>query len=336
MTLTPLTHNARTALISATFATLVVTLPPAGALAQNVNEYPNKPVSITIPFEGNGIDQDLRFFMQQMNMGGATGTFIFEIKAGAAGSIGTNYVAKARPDGYTLLASNTSFTITGGIYPDLPYDVTKDFAPVSLMMQKAYVLLTNAETPFRNVKDYLDYARAHPNELNFSTGGLGGSTHLPGAMLHYMTNTKVTFVHYTSASLRLLDLVAGRVQAAVGTFATTAPQVKAGKMRMLGVTTNRRISIAPDLPSISETVPGFDYSSWTGILAPAKTSPAIVNRLNQLWVSAMRAPASTKKLDTDGTIIVGSSPEEFQKFIVTDYTRWKKLAQDTGLKPESD
>ena len=99
MTLTPLTHNARTALISATFATLVVTLPPAGALAQNVNEYPNKPVSITIPFEGNGIDQDLRFFMQQMNMGGATGTFIFEIKAGAAGSIGTNYVAKARPDG---------------------------------------------------------------------------------------------------------------------------------------------------------------------------------------------------------------------------------------------
>lgn len=328
-----------TPVISALAALGVVTTlaaVPESVLAQGASDYPNKPVVIIVPFEGNGIRDDMRVFQQHMNMGGAIGNFVFESKAGASGSIGASYVARAKPDGYTLLATNTTFTIAPAINPELPYDPVKDLVPVTLLMQKAYLLLVNADTPFKTVKEYVDYARANPDKLNFSTGGLGGSTHLPGAMLHYMTGTKVTFVHYKSAAQRLIDLVGGRVQAAVGTYATTLPQVKAGKMRAIGVTTSRRVSNAPDLPSIGETVPGFEYSSWTGVLAPAKTPPAIVNRINQLWVDAIRAPASAKKLETEGTLIVANSPEEFGKFIAADFARWRKLAQDTGIKPGND
>ena len=193
---------------------LTTTLTVATAHAQS--DYPNKTVTIVIPTAGTGIENDVRFFIQSIETTNPGVHFIMEPRPGAASTIGSAYVAKAKPDGYTLLAPNTALTIASAVYPDLPYDVTKDFTPITLLMQKAYLLLVNANTPFKSVKEYLDFARANPNKLNFSTSGAGSSTHLPGAMLHYVTKTEVTFVHYKRSADRVLDLVTGRVDAAVG------------------------------------------------------------------------------------------------------------------------
>ncbi len=314
---------------------LTTTLTVATAHAQS--DYPNKTVTIVIPTAGTGIENDVRFFIQSIETTNPGVHFIMEPRPGAASTIGSAYVAKAKPDGYTLLAPNTALTIASAVYPDLPYDVTKDFTPITLLMQKAYLLLVNANTPFKSVKEYLDFARANPNKLNFSTSGAGSSTHLPGAMLHYVTKTEVTFVHYKRSADRVLDLVTGRVDAAVGTYATMLPNIKSGKVRPLAVTTSKRIASAPELPTIAEAgVPGFEYSSWTGLLGPAKMPPAIVDKLNRIWAASLKDPVVIKKLEADGTLPVGSSPAEFQKFIVADAARWKSLINDTGIKVQEE
>lgn len=307
------------------------------SLAQNAaDDYPSKPVSVTVPSEGNGIEGDLRPIFQIIQQ--ATGkTFIIEPRAGAAGTIGTNYVAKARPDGYFLLAPNTSFTISAAMFSELPYDAIKDFTPVTQLGKKAYLLLVSAATPYKTTREYLAYARAHPGEINFATAGPGGTIHLPGALLHSLSGTSVTFVHYKAASQRIVDLVAGRADVTVGTYATTLGNIRAGKLRALGVTTSRRIPVLPDVPTIEEQgVPGYEYTAWNGVLAPARTPQAIVTRLNTWLVQAIKDPMVSKKLEADGTIMVGSTTDEFRQYIATDIERWRKLVRDTGIKVGGD
>ena len=223
-----------------------------------------------------------------------------------------------------------------GPITSLTYDVTRDFSPISLLMQKAYLLVVHNSLPFRNVKEYLSYTRFNPDELNFATSGAGSSTHLPGALLHHMTKTKVTFIHYKKSSERVSDTLGGRTGALVGTYATLVTHFKSGRLRPLGVTTTRRISSAPDLPTIAETVPGFEYSSWTGMLAPAKTPPELVTKMNRIWTDSLKDPMVAKKLEADGTIIVASSPQDFQKFINADSAKWKSLIKATGIKVGDD
>ena len=294
-------------------------------------DYPNRPVVVVIPTEGAGIGEDVRVLTQSIERNNPGSSYVIDRRAGATHTIGATYVFRAKPDGYTLLAGNTSFTIAPAAYPDLPYDVAKDFSPVTLLTQKAYVLAVHHALPFKTVKEYIAYTRFNPADLNFSTSGQGSSTHLPGAMLHYMTKSKVTFVHYKRSSERITDLVAGRVGAAVGTYATLLGHFKSGRLRPLAVTTNRRISSAPELPTIGETVPGFEYSSWTGVLAPPRTSSGLVGQINKVWTGALNDPIVSKKLEADGTIVVASSPQDFQKFISDDSARWKRLMKETGI-----
>jgi tripartite-type tricarboxylate transporter receptor subunit TctC len=309
-------------------------LSPAQTLAQS--DYPNKPVTIVVPTEGTGIGEDVRFFIQSIERAHPGSSYLIERRAGAASTIGSAHVARSRPDGYTLLAPNTAFTIGPAVYPDLTYDVTRDFSPITLLMQKAYMLVVHNSLPFRNVKEYISYTRFNPGELNFATSGIGSSTHLPAALLHHMTKTKVTFVHYKKSSERVSDTLGGRTGALVGTYATLLAHFKSGRLRPLAVTTTRRISSAPDVPTIAETVPGFEYSSWTGMLAPGKTPPELVARMNKIWTDALKDPMVVKKLSTDGTIIVGNSPQEFQKFINADTAKWKSLIKATGIKVRED
>ena len=300
------------------------------------SDYPNKPVTIVVPTEGTGIGEDVRVFIQSIERTYPGTSYLIERRAGAASTIGTAFVAKSRPDGYTLLAPNTAFTIAPAVYSDLTYDVTRDFSPISLLMQKAYLLVVHNSLPFRNVKEYLSYTRFNPDELNFATSGAGSSTHLPGALLHHMTKTKVTFIHYKKSSERVSDTLGGRTGALVGTYATLVTHFKSGRLRPLGVTTTKRISSAPDLPTIAETVPGFEYSSWTGMLAPAKTAPELVTKMNRIWTESLKDPMVAKKLEADGTIIVASSPQDFQKFINADSAKWKSLIKATGIKVGDD
>ena len=300
---------------------------------EQAGDYPAKPVTIISPYAGSSaVDVETRYYTDSIQA--TTGkVFIFDFKGGAGTTIGINYVAKASPDGYTLLASNSGLTITPAVYPDLPYDNIRDLAPITLLLKHPLVWVVNPALPFRTMGDYVNYAKAHPNELNFGTGGIGSSTHLPGELLHYLSNTRATMVHYKVPSQKTLDIIGGRIQSAVFSFVTAMPLAKAGKLRILGVTTNKRLAQYPEIPTIEEQgVAGYDFSSWGGLLAPGRTSPAIVNRLNGMFVTAGRDPAVIKRLESDATIMVGSTPAGFRDLIATETARYRKLVTEAGVK----
>ena len=326
--------NARTQLIfTAAFATALTS---GGAMGQGAAEnYPSRPVTIISPF-GSGGSVEIKFRLYMQSIFESTGKrFIIDSRVGGGGTVGIGYVAKAVPDGYTLLGCSSSLTIAPSIYPALPYDNGRDLAPVSLLSKKVYVLVVNASSSFGNVSDYIAYAKAHPGELNFGTAGLGGATHLPGELLHYLTNTKVTFVHYKTPPQRVQDLLAGRIHAAIGTFSLILPQIKAGKLRAIAVTSSERDPVAPEIPSIEEQgVPGYDISEWTGLIAPARTPVTIINQLHALFLGAIRNPDIAKKLESEGNIMVGSTPDYFRQRIATETDRWRKVIVSAGIKPD--
>ena len=315
-------------------AVLILAAFSMAAWGQGAADYPVKPVMVVVPFDGDGsIQTEYRLYAQSVLE--ATGkTFLVENRGGAGGTIGTAYVARATPDGYTVLGTNTGFAITPAIYPDLSYDALKDIAPVTLLSKKVFFLVVHPSSPFRNVQDYIAYARSHPGEINFSTGGMGTTTHLPGALLHYMTKTTAVFIPYKAPSQRLVDLMGGRVHAAVVSPVTGLANIKAGKMKPLGVTSSERIALYPELPTIAEQgVPNFEFSSWTGLFAPGRTPPAIVARLNTMFVAATKDKNYTKKLDADGSIMLGTSSEQFRQFLASETKKYRDLIRDTGIKP---
>ena len=314
---------------------LLATLFPAPALSQSGDAYPGKPIMLILPQDAIGLDGEMQLMANSIRE--HTGIrIVMDKKPGAAGTIASTFVARANPDGYTILVQNSGFTITPFVYSNLTYDYARDLAPVTLLMKRAFIIVTHPAAPFRNAAEYVAYARSHPEELNFGTSGIGSSTHLPGALLHHMTNTKATFIHYKKSAERLTDVMAGRIHAAAVTYATGMQSVRTGKFRSLGVTTDKRLSVAPDMPTIAEQgVKGYDYSSWTGILAPAGVQPAIINRLHGIWAQAVNDPEVAKKVGGgDGAIMIGSTPAEFRQFIASEAGRFEKLIKATGIKIE--
>jgi tripartite-type tricarboxylate transporter receptor subunit TctC len=312
---------------------LLAALFPATGLSQSGDAYPGKPIMLILPQDAIGLDGEMQLMANSIRE--HTGIrIIMDKKPGAAGTIATAFVARANPDGYTILVQNSGFTITPFVYSNLTYDYARDLAPVTLLMKRAFIIVTHPAAPFRNAAEYVAYARSHPEELNFGTSGIGSSTHLPGALLHHMTNTKTTFIHYKKSAERLTDVMAGRIHAAAVTYATGMQSVRTGKFRSLGVTTDKRLSVAPDMPTIAEQgVKGYDYSSWTGILAPAGVQPAIINRLHGIWAQAVNDPEVAKKVGGgDGALMIGSSPAEFRQFIAAEAGRFEKLIKATGIK----
>ena len=297
-------------------------------------DYPSKPVTITVPFAaGASHDQTLRPYVQSI-LASTEKVFVLNFKPGAGTTIGTTTVARAAPDGYTILSASPAFVMTPSMYPDLPYDNIKDFAPITLLNKEAMLLVVNASVPYRTLPEYIAYAKGHPGEINWSTSGKGSATHLPGEFLHSLTRTKVTIVHYKTGPQRLLDLISGQVQVTMASFANAMQQIKAGKLRALAVSTKERVPNWPDIPTIEEQgVPGYDFSMWLGLLAPAHTPPAIISKLNAIFVNASHEP-SVRKSRTDGNILVGSTPEEFRRIIVAETDRWAKLMKETGTKTE--
>ena len=317
------------------FVLSFVVLAPLAARAQQAGEYPTKPVTIIIPFAaGTSIDQAFRLYAQ--SIGESTGKqFVMNYRVGAAGSIGAASVAKAPPDGYTLLAATSAIVITPFTYSSLPYDHIKDFAPITLMLKQLYVLAAHPSAPFRDTRQYIAYAKANPEKINYATAGAGSSTHLPGALLHYMTNTKVTFVHYKAATQRMLDLIAGRVEVTGATLTAALPHIKDGKLRSLGVASAQRTHLYPDMPTIAEQgVPGYEYTGWNGLSAPVGTPPAIIDRLHAMFVAAGTNPAVAKALEASGTTMVNSTPQAFRQHIATETERWGKVIKATGIKLE--
>jgi tripartite-type tricarboxylate transporter receptor subunit TctC len=303
------------------------------ALAQS--DYPNKPVQVVIPYAPGGTtDVEARLYTQKL--GEALGkSFVLDFKPGAGAVAGSNMVAKGVPDGYTILMTTASLAVSPALVKDLPYDPVKDFAPISLMSKRATLILMHPSMPFKTFPEYVAFAKANPGKINFGTSGAGGIIHLAGAWLSSLTGTDVTFVHYKGSGQMYTDLLAGRVHVTPVTFTTGLPYIKSGKLKPLVVTAAERSKLL-DLPTVAEQgVPGFEYPSWFGVLAPPATPAPIVNKLSAELAKIAKLPDVVQKLgETDGSQMVGSTPEQFRKMIITETARWKKLVAETGIKLE--
>lgn len=304
------------------------------SLGQVANDFPSRPVVMIVPFAAGGaIDGETRHYANKMT--GLMGQqFVIDYKPGAGGRIGNSYVAKSRPDGYTLLLANGSFTVYPAVDSDLPFDTVKDFAPVSLMSQRTTVLVASPSFSPKTFADYIAYAKANPGKINYATTGSGSLGHLSPAWLHSATNTKVTFIHYKGAAPQLLDLAAGRVDVASGNILAQMPLIRAGKVRPLAILTNRRSKLLPEIPTAAEHIPGFNFTNWLGIVAPAGTPSSVVNKLSEGFAKIAKAPDLIAALDAEDIALVGSTPAQFRQHINTEVALWKRVVQENGIKLE--
>ena len=304
------------------------------SLAQDAANYPTKPITIILATGGTGsIDTEYRLYQDAIRRQGGP-TYILESKGGGGGGIGMAYVAKSAPDGYTMLGAVSSL-ITVPAINDMGFDNVRDFTHITLFSKRFFMLLVHPSSPIRTAQEYIAYARSHPGELNWSTAGIGSSTHMPGELLHYMTKTKVTFIHYKAASQRLLDLIAGRVHVTSGTPLAALGYVKAGKLRAIAITGPVRSKLLPDIPTLQEAgVPGYEYSTWLGLLGPARLSPQVVNKNLEVFRAAARDPDVMKRFEADEVMSIMSSPDEFRQFVIAENKRWGRIIKDAGIKFE--
>jgi tripartite-type tricarboxylate transporter receptor subunit TctC len=311
---------------------LAMNLVPGLAAAQN---YPTRTVTIVIPFAaGASSDIETRIYAQKLSESLGQ-SFVADFKPGAGGTLGTAYVAKSAPDGYTLMAMSGGFNTAPSLYPDLPYDAQKDFTPVSLMSLRSTAILVSPAAPYRNIKEYVAYAKANPRRINVATAGSGGSPHLNAAWFHGLTNTEVTYVHYKGTSAASIDLVAGRVDVFFGTLLSALPNLKAGKVRAIAIANSQRSPLMPDLATAQEQgVPGYDYSSIFGIIGPGGMQPAVLNKLAGELAKIARMPDVVKKIEADGGMAVGSTPEQFRTLIAGEIVRYRKIIQDQKIRLE--
>ena len=269
-------------------------------------------------------------------LSGALGqNVIVENRPGAGSTLGTDVVAKSAPDGYTVLAVAASFAISPSLYKQLPYDPVRDFAPVTQVSAFPNIMVVPRSLPVTSIAELIAYARARPGELNYASSGMGTGTHLSMDLFKSLAGIDLVHVPYKGGAPAVNALLAGQVQVNLATISTALPFVKSGELRALGVTTARRWPSVPDLPTLAESgLPGYEYSSWVGLLAPAKTPPAIVQKLWTETAKAARAPEMTRILAHEGAEPVGNSPAEFAAIIQREIVTWGKVVERAGIKAE--
>jgi len=309
----------------------------APAAAQPAAPYPSKPVRVVVPqAPGGATDVQARLFATKMSQ--ALGQqFIVDNRAGggAAAVLAFSTVAKANPDGYTLLAVIPTFTFSPALYRNYPVDPDKDFAPVSLLTRAPYLLVVNASLPVKSAKELIALARAQPDKLNFGAGNTGSGTHLVTLWFLSAAGVKAQYVPYRSVGLAMLDLAGGRLDATLANVLSTGHYVKTGKLRALGISTAQRSRVLPELPTLSEQgAPGYDASTFHGYAAPAGTPAAIVNRLAAEFGKVVRSPEVAEKFSADGGEPVGSTPQEFRRMLAAEIGVWQRVIRESGVKVE--
>lgn len=321
--------------LTAALVVLAMALPHV-VLGQGVAEsYPARPVRVIVGLApGGATDIQTRLFAQKLSESLGR-PFVVENRTGAGGTVAYAHVAKSPPDGYTLLGVAGGYTITPFVYSKLLYDPVKDFAPISLVVQAPFLLLTHPSLPVKSVRDLLVLARAKPGALDCASAGHGTSTHMAFELFVAMSGVKITHVPYKGTGQSLVDAMSGQVHMLFGNVLSSLPHVKAGRLRALGVTTAKRSVVLPDLATIAESgVPGYENSTWHGWLAPAGTPPVILNRLNAELVRSTRSPDVVERLAPDGGEPVGSTPEQFSRHISEELARWSRLVKETGIRFE--
>lgn len=317
--------------IAYVFAATLAALALAGtARADNFSAQVTR---IVVPFApGGGTDIISRTLAQEMakELGG---TVIVENKPGAGTIIGTEYVAKAAPDGHTLVMATFAHAVNPSLRGKLPFDTDKDFAPVALVARSFNVVVVNPNSGINSVADLIKAAKDNPNGLNYGTFGPGTSAHLAGELFKSLAQVKLTAVHYKGASPAITDLLGGTIQVMFTTVASATSLIKAGRLKPLAVTSAKRTSAFPDVPTVAEAgVPGYAAESWYGVFAPAKTPPAAIAILNKAIDKSLRAPAFDKLVANEGLVLVGGAPGELGDYVRGEEARWRKVVHDAGIK----
>jgi tripartite-type tricarboxylate transporter receptor subunit TctC len=305
-------------------------LPAAGA------SYPDRPVRLVVPsVPGGGTDISMRIVAPKLAEI-LEQQVVIDNRGGAAGNIGAEFVAKATPDGYTLLAVVASHTSNPYVMRKVSYDLDRDFAPISLVVIVPSLLVSHPSLPARNLKELIAFARARPGELQFASAGLGSAPHLMMALFNNMAGLDMIHVPYKGAGPALIDIMAGHVPMMVGNILSTRPLVRSGKLRSYGVTTARRSSAAPEIPTIAEGgLTGYDAATWFGLLAPAATPRDIVAKLHDTVLRALQDPVIRQRYTGDGAEPSPSaSPEEFREFMRAESRKWAKVIRDAKIRPE--
>lgn len=295
--------------------------------------WPSKPVTMVVPLApGASVDIETRLYANKLseNLGGKT--FIVDFKPGAGTTLGLGFVGKAVPDGHTLGSITPSATINKLTLPSVNFDATKDITPVSLMSMRPIVITVHPSLPVNSLKEFIAYAKANPGKINAGTSGAGTLSELGWNWFTDLTDTKVTLIHYKGGGPSFAAVLGGEVHVIFGGFSTAAAPIRAGKLKGLALSTPERTKRMPDLPTVAELGIPFNYVQWIGIAAPAGTPSALVNRISAELAKVAKAPEILAKLDSDATVLVGSSPERLRSLIAEESARWTKIAKDTGMK----
>lgn len=304
-----------------------------GALAQ---AWPNKPIRMVVPWAPGGPSDALARAVFNRVAESIGQPFVLDSRPGANGEIGTAAVAKAAPDGYTLLLSHLGPTaISPSLRKDLPYDPLKDLEPITQVSAGPTLLVARNGLPVKSVKELIDLAKANPGKLSYASVGIASTTHLASEMLNVAAGINTLHVPYKGSTPALTDMVGERVDFAFFGISATLQQARAGQVRLLGISSLKRSPNFPDIPAVAETVPGFELSSWYGLMAPAGTPRAIINRLSQETAAAMRRPDVQEWFKSSGLEPVSSTPEEHAAYIRSEITKWAKAIRDAKITPGS-
>jgi len=300
------------------------------------DEYPSRPIRLVVPYApGGGADSVARIVARRVseNIGQP---IVIDNRGGAGSILGTDIVAKAEPDGYTLLLGQSGpISINPAVYKTLPYDPVKDFAPVTMTTAYPYILVVNAKLPAQSLQEFVALGKSKPGSMNYGSTGIGAANHLVAELFNSKAGLKMTHIPYRGTALAVTDLIGGQLSMVFGDPISVLPHMQSGTLRALAVTSQERSPVAPQVPTVAESgYPGFDAIAWHGILAPAKTPPAIIKKLNAEIVKALQDPETKALLVNQAMQTVGNTPEEFAAFIQKDIATWKAVATAANVTVE--
>lgn len=328
---TPSRH-ARRLLCSALAVAAAWAATGAPVLAAGADDYPNRPVRIITPAQPGGTTDFLARILATHLTEAWKQQAIVDNRGSASGINAAEITKNSAPDGYTLLVVYHQHTVNAAIQPKLPYRAVDDFTPITQMTEAGTLLVVHPSHPAKNLKEFVEWTRTTKEPINFGSAGIGSGGHLGGELYKLMTGTQAQHIPYKGTGPALVDLIAGQYHFNFGGLTGSIPQVKAGKLRAIAVSTPQRIKSLPDIPAVAEVIPGFSVVGWYGLVAPAKLPQALVTKIHAETINLMRSPDFVKRMTALGSEVVGSDPESFRRFMHEDVKKWSDLVKRSGMK----
>ena len=307
---------------------------PAVSRIAMADTYPSRPVHLIVFYAAGGGNDIIARLMGQWLSERLGQSFVIENRPGGGGNTGTEYVVHAAPDGYTLLLSSTANVVNASLYNNLDFDFVRDIAPVASISYEPNIMVLNPSVPAKTIPEFIAYAKANPGKINFGSAGIGSSQHMSGELFKMMAGIDMTHIPFRGTAPALQNLLGGQIQLMYASMPATLEHVRAGRLAALGVTTPKRSDVLPDLPSVSEFLPGFDAEVYYGIAAPKGTPPDVVDKLNKEINAGLADPEFKAKLTELGSAVLPGSPADFGKFLANESDKWAKVVKFANIKAE--